>query len=539
MASLKMLYERSILLEIVNKNNPSEVVDAFTLIIPPESIEIVQSQRVSRTPTFGGIFEDDYGLGNSKITISGNTGNTDIRTTYIPTATAISFSGKDAIYAIRDRIFRYKNNLEGKGFDNYEVRMYDLSTNTDEKYFYNQELKLSVLNSNVDGWIVSLDDFKISRNKDKPLWYNYNIELFGITPLGVYRAVKKQDPNAIKKDFLLDALAALKAALNAIRNAYQWSTNILNQVDNVFKIINDLETMTIEYVQAAGSLAIQGFGFYSKLFELAKFPSALAKSVLDTLKDVTKVLSTTLNTQIVLDSMTEQNAISIGSNLTLTRQTSSRLSRFGKSQDADTDLTLTIDDEQVTIYGTTTVIATASTTLVQLAVSNYGDPSRANLIAVYNGITDEDILPGTVIKIPLLVRGNQTNNNEVYNNLRVPDYGKDIEIDANGAFVIYESGDFAIVEGSQNIVQAINLRLNETLGARLRLTTYGLSTTIGSAQNNTAPINYILTNIHDTLMQDPRIKNITNISIQGNGDTLYVTFNVETNYETLSYQGAI
>jgi hypothetical protein len=89
------LYKKSILFEILNKKNPGEIVNAFTLTIPPDSIEIIQSQRITRTKTFGGVFEDDYGLDTAKITISGNTGNQEFRSTFIPgKGAAQSYTGR-------------------------------------------------------------------------------------------------------------------------------------------------------------------------------------------------------------------------------------------------------------------------------------------------------------------------------------------------------------------------------------------------------------------------------------------------------------
>jgi len=116
MNSYPELYQKSILLEVINLRNPGEIVSAFTLTIPPDQFEVVQSQRITRTKTFGGVFQDDYGLDTAKISISGTTGNNDLRATYIPGKGGAleEYSGKAAIYVLRDRIGRYKNLLAGK-----------------------------------------------------------------------------------------------------------------------------------------------------------------------------------------------------------------------------------------------------------------------------------------------------------------------------------------------------------------------------------------------------------------------------------------
>jgi hypothetical protein len=109
----------------------------------------------------------------------------------------------------------------------------------------------------------------------------------------------------------------------------------------------------------------------------------------------------------------------------------------------------------------------------------------------------------------------------------------------SGKIVFSESGDFSRISDMKNMVQAYNLRLNESLGKRMRLTTYGIKAGVGSAKNNSASVSYLISNIVDSLKQDPRTKFIYNMKLVGVGDNLQVSFNSETISGKMSYEGRI
>jgi hypothetical protein len=559
------LYQKSILFEIINIKNPTEVVSAFTLTLPPDSMEVTQSQRVTRTKTFGGVFIDDYGLDVAKITISGTTGNSDVRSTYIPGKgeSLEQYSGKTAIYALRDKIARYKTLLAGKGFESYEMRMYDLSTMPSSSTLD------SVQATSTDGWVVSLDDFKISRSKDKPLWYNFSIELVGLCPLPSPRkkAEDEMDPivsptgdtdlstmsdemntrlRTVKvpksKDWLQDAISGMRRCVNAVRNAYSWSANIINQIDNVFALLDDLENLCVEYIQAAGNLLTEGFGFYSKIFDVAAFPGSVAVAAMQATNEVMQTIEDEMEYTESIPTILGDDYDYVVQLCEETKRIGARIVNFGKSSAADSEVTIEVNGASIVVYGTISVTADASTTLEKLATEYYGDPAMVELLATYNGITNEDIVPGMTLKMPQITRSSQVFDNKIYSWDRASSYGADISLASvphSVAMIIAESGDFSYVSEKDNLFQAINLRLNETLGKRLRLTVYGLSCAIGAPKTNSAPIEYILSNLRDTLKQDPRVKSIEGIKLTGIGDSLYIACNIRAISDTVSYEGVL
>src|SRR5437879_4885069 len=70
----KDLWRTGVLFELRGPGTTSQV---FSLPFAPESFKARVPQRVNRTKTFGGSFEDDYGLDNQAISFSGSMSGTD------------------------------------------------------------------------------------------------------------------------------------------------------------------------------------------------------------------------------------------------------------------------------------------------------------------------------------------------------------------------------------------------------------------------------------------------------------------------------
>lgn len=184
------IWKRSFLLEIVTPgSDPSEI---FTFSLPPENIEVIYPQRVAETKTFGGVFVDDYGSDVAKITLSGNTGNSEVRRIYRGPRGDLWLSGKDEIYYIRDHIVRYKEN--NKNYGDSKLYLYNLSTITED------EISNGNYKAAVDSWEVVLKDFRISQSKERPFWYAYSVEFTGLRILGKEKASSTQNDSAVNED---------------------------------------------------------------------------------------------------------------------------------------------------------------------------------------------------------------------------------------------------------------------------------------------------------------------------------------------------
>ena len=71
------------------------------------------------------------------------------------------------------------------------------------------------------------------------------------------------------------------------------------------------------------------------------------------------------------------------------------------------------------------------------------------------------------------------------------------------------NNDFKTIKKEENLDQAISARLTTTLNSRVRNLVFGIQTKVG---NSSMSSNYVLASIKKTLEDEPRIKEIENIS---------------------------
>jgi hypothetical protein len=182
----------------------------------------------------------------------------------------------------------------------------------------------------------------------------------------------------------------------------------------------------------------------------------------------------------------------------------------------------------VVSYGYIAHTATSETTLEKLAQVYLGDPDKARVLALINHITgDDDISPGDQMQIPILTPNALNTLNHIFGpEIKRNTTGIDVAL-ANGKMQIGANGDFVPKYDAENINQAINMRLTESVGRRIRLNTYGIRNVAG--MNDTVAIAYISTSIKDTVMQDPRIESVFNLRFRSSGDSLFVSFDFTTN----------
>ncbi len=560
MAFVKNLYKKSILFEIVNRKDPSIPIEAFTLTIPPETMDIEEEQRISRTKTFGGLFIDDYGPDNPKITIAGNTGGSDVRSTYVPSSLAASvpekLNGREAFFYFRDRIMRYKNRKKFlSNYADFDLIIYDLST-VPENLSTSTEFTPK---SEAEAYIVSLEKFKMTRNKEKPFFYNYSIELIVMRTLGtasgIFRSpVSKSNPRNLIQD--------LRRVIGTIQAKFTTVRSIKDQIEDAINLIDQL--------------AEQIESFFQQAIDIITYPTSLSVLLFSKVKGVVNTINDLGEDWAETKGMVKEDYYRLISMATESLAASAALVTFGKTpsaagrgiikyytqpllaesptkrleglteEEAEIPENLMVrsivEQEIVYIYGHISIKVDTTTSLEKLALEYYGDASLQELIAVYNKLEDTtDLEIGSTLKIPVLIQGSISFNNFIYSENLVDIYGKDILLDNLGNPVIGEFGDYLTVEGIENIIQALNLRLNQSLGSRLRLTVYGISASVGGASNKFAPISYILVNIKETVMQDPRVSDILNISLRGDGDKLYISFDAHTIKvgDTVPFRGGI
>ena len=112
--------------------------------------------------------------------------------------------------------------------------------------------------------------------------------------------------------------------------------------------------------------------------------------------------------------------------------------------------------------------------------------------------------------------------------------GEDIALDENGQ-LLFDGGDLATYNGVDNLVQQLQHRLATSYGELPYHKDYGSE--LPDALGETASPYFILLAkalVRESLLRDPRISDVTNISVQVDGDTVLIDCFVEvSNTKTL------
>lgn len=541
----KDIYKKSILFEIVDRRNPGWPIEAFTLTIPPQNMEIEENQRISETKTFGGVFIDDYGPDVLKIAISGDTGGTTLRKTYSPSYQSNlnkgrEFDGRSAFFYFRDRIMRYKNPKDRESeYQNYDLCIYDLSTVPPDR-----DLDIVAIESLSEGYVCYLEKFKMTRSKERPLFYSYSIELVAIRAMGSY-SERKDAPVSVKNPMTL--LERIRRGVRFLRAFFVRIDKILSTLDNVLDLIEQLNNQLKSFITKSGDIIEYPLNLATRLHSLQRLVTEDIELAKQTVVDYIGKIETDYLKSV----STSKDALSASAYLITFSRTPSaygsmleRISREGSriSVIDETFQDMTEEESEIVnevlekrvgsgdvyeIYGYKLVKVDQTTTLDKLSVDNYGSVEFIDLIAVFNALKgDSDLVIGSVIKIPVLVKSREPEDNFIYATERNDVFGKDVRLDGVGKIVASASGDLAVAEGYENLVQAMNLRLREKLGSRLRLTLYGIRDSIGFARGEQTPVSYVISSIKDTVMQDPRVSNIDNIKLKAFEDVLNIGFTI-------------
>ncbi len=523
------------------------LTDAFTFSVPPESEEFVFPQRRSETKTFGGLVVADYGNDAVQIDLSGSTINQELKLIYKSRLGTAMMTGEQEAFYLRDLLKKYgtRDKLQNK-----EVYLYSLNGGGTKT------------THNPKWWKIYIGQLAINRSKDKPFCYNYKF-----SAIGAPEVTRKKPLNNLN-------------VINRINNAlYDFNSNLSTEIEKMTSIADKIEEYGGAFIEELSGY-IGNLNSCIDIFNgaLTRYVSIISGIINDTSYLVTDSL--TLGDKVLFSAIRYfptmvddvwnscQNLISAANNVgnycanldeTFTESywysiqelfddsvskedISDAISTLGH-QEVNlaksiftsvsknlNDISVAVipgemneDDKIIITYGYKVVaLSDAETNWDQLAQDYYGDASLSNLLATYNNLpTDEPLKPGQSILIPNLnMADSKTSENEVYNSPDVKDnYGKDLLIEDRD-FGIY-NGDLAVVNGVDNLEQALLNRYSTLIGARIRVEAYGIQASIGDALSATSAL--IQSSVHQTTVEDPRVDSVEDISFQGKGDSLTVS----------------
>jgi hypothetical protein len=520
------LLNRSWLFEVVDSDT-GRINESFTLIMPPQAYEIKEVQRVSVTKTFGDVFVDDYGPDNLQITIRGLSGTARVMKTFRTNTPSdvfnnplqfydmqvgaiaagetggIGYTGRSAFYEFRNSIMRYKDKYPSN-YERKELRVYDL---------YDEQAYKCVLS-----------EFSLSRTAEKAFLYSFTISLL------VYRRMGLRDVSGGTKILLarnpFDVLAALDEGMNWLNNAWRFVVGVQNYIAKIQNTVNLVRARLNTY--------------YSKIKTIQESPLALSKQLVDlsrsAIDTANEAFSRSLiswepfiaNKEALIFSLRESlglfgYAITSGGRsvreFTLEFEAGYQISIGQASASRKTEYA------KKNFSGVNIYTVQEYDTLQTIALKWLGDSGYWPYIAGVNNITgNSELQAGQRIYVPLPEQKSITLEKDAYiatENIVQDEYGTDIMIDGSGNMIVNESNDVATITGEENVIQALDLRLSTPIGAMLKQTAYGLITQVGSP-GTTMAIKYLRTNYKDSIMQDPRIKELTNLDVSVSGDVISI-----------------
>lgn len=569
------LWKQSYLLEFYKKEG-GELTNSFCFGVPPEVEEITLGMRKSETKTFGGLIIDDYGCDNAyKMTLQGSSINNELRRIYSPIGQDKYLTGEQEIYAFKQFIedCKKKENLDGVMY------LYDLS-----KYKRGKEDR----SINIFSWQVFPGDLKIKRSKEKPFTYTYSIDFTAIPTdkKGSFDGFEEEkevltfeqtlDELLLKIDYLVfsqirggvvkfeaQTIDKINNLRDHIKNTKAFGRAIvkgtIREIQNALFSIIDLGNVSISlYHETVGSVvplvmevvdyfALMGYDITKKLVEfvnnvysVTKKEFYIPKGTFDTVeltadkimtewdkvflgaykevRKVTKFSKSILPNQLEIKEKEEERKA---------KEKKALEDRFGSRDEFNAKIRESHKNENndVTMYGAKFVSITDGMSFERLAVENYGDVNRKDLIARFNNASnvEELIREGRKgVFLPILEKKESNSNNKIIGFSSQRDaYGVDIALDENGNMEFDSARrDFKLVRGKRNLSQAILNRLKENINKRFMLQYYGIKQSLPDAPNVANA--YILSSIIRTLNMEPRIKAILGVSFKGEGDVLRI-----------------
>lgn len=547
--------------------------------IPPQSEEFEYPQRINETKTFGGIVYDDYGNDSVKINLSGTTVNNEIRLIYTGTTTGNSteVNGEQEIDKITTLIRNYgkKDKLKNKS-----VYLYKIGDSEINKF-----------------WRVLIKDFQVKKSKDKPMSYNYTLQMIGLSDN------ETQNKNISTVDPITQ-----RAAEETTQTVEAVQQDITDTAEEVNEIIGGTTEKLEETSIATGNAEstkkkFSLDSFFGKVKEFSDKVNKLKTDYSDLFKNVNeytnlanKVLSETgsimTETQGLVDSVydttvraTLGNALSIWQSCEKLLATTKDFVTWGRSYlDSEkyealwdsysisftetyddikdyistcfglieektdsliTEVKKTVNDTQiVTVPGKSGESDTVITTYGYFKyIVNDGDTwdsiaykffGDANVAAILGAYNDT--VKELTVGLEIFIPYFYPKD-YIYNNnvINNPDKKDNYGTDISG--LDDKDGDFKKVSGVDNLNQSIEKRLSTSIETRVRVIAYGIRNQIG---NPFISASYICSSIKETLLADTRIASVDSITYKGEGDKLNVTVvYTDINAEQNTYSGVV
>lgn len=178
---------------------------------------------------------------------------------------------------------------------------------------------------------------------------------------------------------------------------------------------------------------------------------------------------------------------------------------------------------QSALTARTEYIWRAGDTIQKVALLAYGDTARWSEIADFNGLrSPRQWGDGTLIQVGDVLSIPREVDNTATNTVRGDAYGTDILFDFGTRDISFVDNDLRLTSGGKNLEQALALRMLTEQGESYIMPTYGLPIRIGGMAVE-REIGYLASHVRDQIMSDTRIRDIQDVSVLIEGDSIAVS----------------
>jgi len=429
-----------------------------------------------------------------------------------------------------------------------------------------------------ESYVVEPMQFETTRDAGKPLSWNYNIQLRTLYPLGYSFSVLDDSMS------LFGGISKLLGWAQSIAQSFRDIGRFINQMSSLanyivrlpFSLMNSIIGGAVEILGAIADL--------NNSMDFSKWPKDTCRQWKNDLKNgydlITGVsnnptiptddVASTTNPNIqspgivdldiralFRDAMRSANSLltndflnSQSHQVTVKDQTAAYLDKFGESPPTAgsplnvANLTIPNSAAQVIVKG--------NDTIKSIAQQYLGDESYWKLIAIINNliapyissVRSQGVLAyGDPILIPKGATAAEaysgvarTTNPDERSEAQTPvmkRYGRDIrlvstdESDPAGDLTVNQRGDIALIDGVDNVYQAIMIKFSTEQGELATHPTFGAKYPIGTKFPNLSKLQEFSLNTQKTLRQDPRVEEIEDIKILAVADQLQVNAKVK------------
>jgi phage baseplate assembly protein W len=492
---IKLDKSKSFRFELVRTSTPSQIIEHFNLIYPPESYSIKEAPRHSIMKLFDeedNVYIDDFGDDNKIIKLRGSTQSPEEISGWQDSSIS-RWGGQEAMLEFRKKIINWRKDKKRR--KEFIVKLYNLFD--EETYF------------------VYITNFEMEKNTNKPLFYMYNIDMFQVPFV-----------SKTKLSLIQNAIRKIRDAIDRIESSVVELETLLrnNDVANVVRDIIDFSEATLEESRRLQNIIIEA--------------GAIApRTIADNLQAITDVAN---NFVTMYDEWIDffkggkdadiwsgwvregkraekewrkiqyyekyyqftRQEIGMKRNITFNEYLKE------KKQDSKDNIP---KQEYKNARGKS--LQEISKSMRSSTGINLTGPDIAN-------INDLDKMEVETEKI--FVPLEETTIVDLSNQVITPDkagdiLGHDIQLSETGGFIPSSAGDLKTIDDIENMKQVVNNILSTELDAFVKLDNYGFDAkhTVGQAGIESA-ISLLKTKYIEALEKDPRIISVENVIVTVN-----------------------